>query len=158
MTTNPLDEIQARADAATEGPWEARDCPPCTERGRLEVNIWDHTGNFQIASWCDDDEFHRPDAVFIAHAREDVPKLVAALRAVEAVHQPSQRQHVSHTANGTIIGYKNVDDGPCVACYPEPRELHCEDCEDVDEICEGVRGSIGTWPCPTIGAIREALG
>lgn len=83
MTTNPLDALQARADAATKGPWLARDCKPCTERGRLEVNIYDHTGNFQITTWCDDDEFHRPDAEFIAHAREDVPKLVAALRSIE---------------------------------------------------------------------------
>lgn len=89
MSHNKLDEISERASRATEGPWETRDCAPCTERGRLEVNIYDHTGNFQITTWYDDDEFHRPDAEFIAHAREDVPKLVAALRAVEAVHYDS---------------------------------------------------------------------
>lgn len=90
MTTNPLDEIQARTDAATEGPWFQRGCTPCEERGRLEVNIWDHTGNFLITSWCDDDDEPGPDAEFIAHAREDVPKLVAALRAVEAACAASE--------------------------------------------------------------------
>lgn len=87
MTT--LDEIQARADVATQGPWHTRHCPPCTELGRLEVNIWDTTGNFLITSWCDEDDDPGPDAEFIAHAREDVPRLVAALKAVEAVEAPT---------------------------------------------------------------------
>jgi hypothetical protein len=79
-----LDAIEARANAATEGPWT------------LEVSGWsgkrvdtlsspsstvimgqDERGG---ASWSDDD-----DAEFIAHAREDVPALVKHVRELEAV-------------------------------------------------------------------------
>lgn len=93
MTTNPLDEIQARADATTEGPWEAVDA--FDENGedwlyseikhtyRADGIVWPN----QILGTVDLDE---ADAVFIAHAREDVPRLVAALRAVEAVHVPEE--------------------------------------------------------------------
>jgi len=130
-TLKSLDAIQERADKATEGPWEARDCAPCTERGRLEVNIWDHTGNFLITSWCDEDDEPGPDAVFIAHAREDVPKLVAALRAVEAVHEP-------------------VD----ALMYGGRSQAHkvqvCTGCGQDD-------GNWQQWPCPTLRAITGAL-
>lgn len=88
MTPNPLDAIQARADAATEGPWEAIDA--FDENGedwlyseirhtyRADGIVWPN----QILGTTDLEE---ADAEFIAHAREDVPKLVEALRAVEAI-------------------------------------------------------------------------
>lgn len=83
-----LDEIQARVTAATPGPWEVSDA----NEGMHEYGpMWMVTN----------DEFHNPsggedepwlavemrvgdeqDAAFIAHARTDVPRLVAALRAV----------------------------------------------------------------------------
>ena len=75
-----ITEIENRLNAATPGPWRVRECPPCTERGRLEVNIWDEPGNLLITDWCDDDEFHRPDAEFIANAPSDVAYLLAELR------------------------------------------------------------------------------
>jgi len=86
MTT--LDEIQARADAATEGPWKANDVVD-EDTGDLEYSeilhdykresggVWPN----QILGTMDYDS---ADAVFIVHAREDVPRLVAALRAIEA--------------------------------------------------------------------------
>ena len=65
-----LNEIEARANAATEGPWEA---------DPLEGNLDAPGGGVRVAEvgmWRDD------DANFIARARTDVPALVAALRAV----------------------------------------------------------------------------
>lgn len=93
MTTNPLDEIQARADKATEGPWEVSAFDSGHSRFEMNVSVITQPGD----SICDMDGLTRSanefeaaddgyaDAVFIARAREDVPKLVAALRAVEAV-------------------------------------------------------------------------
>ena len=78
-----LDDIKKRAEKATEGPWiefhengtpgvaEAFTCPPAT-------------GPFLIDYGADRDQQKR-DADFIAHARTDVPKLVAALDAVEGM-------------------------------------------------------------------------
>ena len=62
--------------------------------------------------------------VRMAGSIADVPKLVAALRAVEAVHHP-----VQFSATRFICGH----------CQYEPR-------------------TVIEWPCPTITAIREALG
>ena len=79
--TDPrLGEIEARLAAATPGPWRVRECPPCTERGRLEVDIWDEPGNLMVTGWCDDDEFHAPDAAFIANAPTDIAYLLTELR------------------------------------------------------------------------------
>lgn len=79
-----LDEIQARADAATEGPWRA------LTTGRTGGDHWYICDEGEaIASVASQDGFNEdqrePDAEFIAHAREDVPKLVAALRHVEVI-------------------------------------------------------------------------
>ena len=60
MNTEQIAQIEARANAATEGPWKVRECAPCTERGRLEVNIWDQPGNLMITRWCDDDDLSVP--------------------------------------------------------------------------------------------------
>lgn len=59
-----LRAMRERADAATEGPWEAADYLVMAS----DIDITD----CQI----------RPDAEFIAHARTDVPALVKALEAV----------------------------------------------------------------------------
>lgn len=82
MTTNPLDAIQARADA-----FAGRGTP-----GR--------------------------------NAPEDRAVLLKAVRAVEEVHHP-----VQFSAKRFICGH----------CQYEPR-------------------TVISWPCPTITAIREALG
>ena len=80
-----LDAIRARADAATDGPWLA--LVDVTAEGDI---VW-------VRAKADDDhvdvttvtapEFahagdYMADADFIAHAREDVPRLLAAVDAV----------------------------------------------------------------------------
>ncbi|MCP1414386.1 hypothetical protein [Paenarthrobacter sp. A20] len=77
-----LAPIRARLAAATPGPWHMRECSPYTERGRLEVNIWDETRNIMITNWCDDDEIHRPNAALIANAPTDIARLLTAIEAV----------------------------------------------------------------------------
>lgn len=58
--TRYLDEVQARADAATPGPWDLPDLNP--------------------------DPMPLANAIFLARARTDVPRLVAMLRvAVESI-------------------------------------------------------------------------
>ena len=77
-----LDAIEKRALAATRGPWECRG--------------WDEFGVSQkepagetiaVARACYPEGsigLHEHDAIFIAHAREDVPALVARVRKLEA--------------------------------------------------------------------------
>lgn len=80
--TDRLDEIQARADRATKGPWDAYSVPASRrEAGYSAVGVSDTEVQVtrDVGGWFDAD--------FIAHARGDVPRLVAALRGVLATHQ-----------------------------------------------------------------------
>ncbi|MBG6083260.1 hypothetical protein [Zhihengliuella flava] len=96
-----LTEVEARADAATDGPWDCEDC-----EGDIQVNAgtartewkngvgrsassWrvdDRILEYEVESWdegedAQDDQMRR-NAEFIAHSRADVPRMTAALRAM----------------------------------------------------------------------------
>lgn len=78
--TERLDAVEARARAATEGPWfqgraEKIHESTCEVYTRREPEDEGSVDAFPRA-------YHDADAEFIAHARQDVPALVAALRAV----------------------------------------------------------------------------
>lgn len=82
---NRLDEIAARAEAATCGPWLHKDDKggdgwPVMVVGNSQEDGKDHTvwTSPMPASEVDGDA--STDAAFIAAARTDVPELVAALR------------------------------------------------------------------------------
>ena len=96
MTT--LDEIEKRANEATSGPWmwgeEGEgwgDCGPNLETVERGPKYFDGSQGasetiISASGYDASSIFVEPkDAVFIAHAREDVPKLVAALRAADEV-------------------------------------------------------------------------
>jgi len=106
-----LDAIQARADAATEGPWDDEDCEgelsvragtaitqwktlPSGTRMGTPASSWkssDLIAEWDLDTWDwgedPNDDQRRQDAEFIAAARTDVPALVAALRAALALHR-----------------------------------------------------------------------
>lgn len=102
MTPAELDEIEARAAAATPGPWR----PGTSEKGSVfspfalalegpngERNLLRLNPNFRVVE----------DAVFIAAARADVPALVAEVRrllalpiAQEELRAASAWYHVVH--------------------------------------------------------------
>lgn len=94
--TDRLDEIQARADSATVGPWEAghrssldwlSQSPAIDNDGHepgSAVGPADAVDPLWGSLWPSRNA--TADAEFIAHARTDLPALVAALRAALAVH------------------------------------------------------------------------
>ena len=122
-----LDQAAERIDAATEGPWEVLEdsnqqpagCGPIMEQ--LIV-----AGEDAVLDWGNGTR--KADAEFIAHAREDLPRLLAAVRAVEAVHEPIDALNVR------INRIQKV----CTGCGTDD-------------------GNWQVWPCPTIRAITEAL-
>jgi hypothetical protein len=79
MTEERLKEIDARAAAATPGPWELVDAHDdyvrpeyyVVMKREAEHGFWDMDTSLMTRP-------EEPD--FIAHAREDIPDLVAALR------------------------------------------------------------------------------
>lgn len=74
LTDDELAAIAARAEAATPGPWQV--VPRCTERD------WDIEGPEE--AYYRGQFARRTDAEFIAHARADIPALLAHIRAQDA--------------------------------------------------------------------------
>ena len=133
---NRLNEIEARANAATEGPWEWE--------GEAKAE-WEEGANSLVPSRRPDDpvlygygydasgiEVKNPaDAEFIAHARADVPALVAALYEVLDQHQ--------RVVLPTYLPIGRMEDvSICGVCT--------------------VEGEPADWPCPTVETIRQHLG
>lgn len=73
-----LDQIDARTTAATGAPW--------TPDVRF-VGVKRLAGSKTVAATDLPD-----DATFIAHAREDVPAMLTALRAILALHAPEEHR------------------------------------------------------------------
>jgi hypothetical protein len=134
-----LSAIEARANAATERPWEAV-CiePPDSDYPPVEWHVV--TGPFgdTVAVLCANRRAEGQegpllalgaDAEFIARARADVPDLVAALRAVLALHEP-------HDDDGVM--YCGWDGhGGCGETYP---------CSTVCAITAAMDGGEGALP------------
>jgi len=137
--TSRLDAIKARAEAATDGPWvqgrfidshhTSRKSDEwksnADEQERLSVRVGDPMGE-HVARITDGDH---SDAVFIAHARQDIPALLAAVEAVLELHKPWT---VSNPSESTVN--------------------HC-----CDQCYEGGTGDYVPYPCPTVAAIQSAL-
>ena len=92
---NRLNEIEARANAATPGPWEAG----CNDRHVLYVTTENEEFCAEYGPELYDSQgfFSDDDTEFIAHARTDVPALVSVARFALSQHAPD--------------GYGNC--GPC---------------------------------------------
>jgi hypothetical protein len=130
-----LAEIRAREQAATEGPWQVG-----TDDDDAVDSHWVYD-----ASWSEVGDVRTPhdevrgdavmDARFIAHARQDVPALLAAVEAALALHQPV-------TMVLPVGGY----DEQTVCCS------HCRG--------ERRNGSASRvfWPCAEVIDIAKALG
>lgn len=83
MTDKELAEIKARAIAAHEGPWGI---PPARSNAtRFWLQPYKERGDWSNQSWrgfirCD----FKEDAIFVAHAREDIPALLATIEYLRA--------------------------------------------------------------------------
>ena len=121
-----LDEIEARANAATPGPWEAD--------GSAHVLTAGNTATF-VARCADPDgsDAGVPDAEFIAHARTDVPALLDALEKVLRLHPRVVVLHADPEFG------RMEDDAICGACIVnhEPADWPCPTVEAITTALEG---------------------
>lgn len=99
MSAERLEQIQARADKATPGPWELEPfagvaCLATAPNGNLVVDY---------STWTDDHYADMADvealASFVAHAREDVPYLLAKLAAIRELADAHGKVGFRVTAN-----------------------------------------------------------
>ena len=102
LTDADLDAIEQRANAATEGSWEYDGCGEIIQHFSLP-EPWATVVSTDVAcmAYCyggsaagvERDE----DAEFIAHARDDVPALLAEVRRLRAMEQRG-REYARHLA------------------------------------------------------------
>ena len=85
MTERELDAISVRAENATPGPWRFAQSSFGALKHGLILAEGKKGGGFGDGLHVGEEEFKLQDADFIAHARADVPALVAALRHAEWV-------------------------------------------------------------------------
>ena len=114
VTDAALAEIEARAHAATEPPWTAvpyRDGEPCPRCGGASH----YAALTPVAgiAWEDDEAtvlMRREDAQFIAHSREDVPRLVAEVRRLRARQRLEDGQTAQVQLEGALLTARTVQD------------------------------------------------
>ena len=91
MTRPDLETIEARLKAATAGPWEAYTASCCPDMGGV-------AGPTHSVMTACVGKFGHPasteDAEFIAHAREDVPALLAYVKELEARIKQVERTYL----------------------------------------------------------------
>lgn len=173
MTPKRVEGIRARAEAATPGPW-------CTDSWEIYqgteyvpgVSLW-------IGETCrgtGSPEQDRADAEFVAHAREDVPALLAEVQRLKAALSDATNQ-VSELGRGlgvaaleaALTAKPRATDGAvaaaiCAACdndWVSCAATHCPNAERYTKATERgwVHGHMDTWLCPEhAAAIRAACG
>ena len=87
-----LAEIRARAEAATEGPWTALGSGVASGDHWHVIASGEAVAHISSRDGVNEDQ-REPDAEFIAHARTDLPALLAAVEAVRELHQPGHTFH-----------------------------------------------------------------
>ena len=77
ITETELDAIEARANAATPGPWDEPGFSALDAYdARSMVHAHEDAPRFSVLDAC--------DARFVAHARTDVPRLIAEVRRLQS--------------------------------------------------------------------------
>lgn len=141
-----LDQIRQREAAATKGPWKARGLQSSTAildgSDKVLASLGDPLSGYNWKA-----------AEFIAEARTDMPRLLATVDAVLALHSKRVEQAVFGDCAAEMCDHDDE-------CPTEPFDV-CAACwvaaEEVDQYF--MEGQIHTaaYPCRTVRAITEAL-
>lgn len=127
-------EIQARAQAATKGPWSV-----VTGSGGAYVKdvMSDATGDHVVCWGHDYDDYGSmsvEDARFCAHARQDIPWL---LQRLDEAEQEKEKTIAAMMARIDDLEYEVKATG-CHQCagYLDPTTLRCLECDEADKLLE----------------------
>lgn len=166
LTAEQLAEIEARANKATPGPWRVKRPASCVDGDPGDRGIASDAGLLLAEAWelCQDPAVREravglnlpsdDNAAFIAHARTDIPALLAHVRALEApvpmllfcpkcgaqhVDAPDPDGHTSVEMNGRETRWDN----------PPHRSHLCAGCGHIWRPCD--RATVGVAAIETAG-------
>lgn len=123
LSDTDIAEIGARAEKATAGPWEH-----VNGKGYAKQYECVETEDVMVCECWDagSDEQRHADAAFIAHAREDVPKLLSALK---AAREDNERLRACEIAL-LLTEISEAAHAECPECEGEGEAEACEKCFD----------------------------
>src|SRR5262245_25053072 len=99
MNQSELHAIREREKNATPGPWRVLEPDP--HKGRIQWDVAD-ADECIVGCWWD---HGKANAEFIAHARTDIPALLAAVDALRAGKDECERQFQARTDEfGAVLG------------------------------------------------------
>lgn len=79
LTNEELAQIRERVEKATKGPWETSTSGDGIKAGKYHIGVISKPHYFPYGLGT------KEDATFIAHAREDIPKLLAEVERLKSV-------------------------------------------------------------------------
>ena len=129
MTEQELSEIEARANAATPGPWGF--VPPRTEELAIKGEVHCDEGPIFVAAHYDIAK--SADFEFAANAREDIPKLLAEVRRLREWKKRNNSMFITvskrpyHCCANDCLDYVNNNLVYVELSKPVP---HATDCPD----------------------------
>ena len=149
--TEQLADWQAKTDAATDGPWWGDPEWFGDDYSPIRNSDGFVTGGF---NGVEEPDLLLADAEFIATARTAMPKLLAAVQAVRALHRPVPVYALADECGRDPDVHEVMEDGSGdLLCLGSPTgDLVCEECAADDS------GEWRPYPCPTVRAIEDALG
>ena len=106
MTEEELNEIKARAEAATPGPWQA--LPYQDIDNGVFVDYWDITAG--VDGICVAEKIKEPDAWFMSEARQDVPALVEEVERLRAALEKFAQKDSYDTEHDEEVYWLPQDD------------------------------------------------
>ena len=125
---NEIQEIEARLEAATQGPWDVETIP---ETGESRVIVRSNTGDPMLDVSVAPHGVRAEDAEFIAHAPEDIQALIDEVTDLRMKLEAAQFQ---------IEKVKALH-------FPADLKLYAATIKEC-ATCEGQK-----WPCPTMRAL-----
>lgn len=143
MTDEELNEIESRASAATPGQWTAGEIGVVTTDAKISER-YDQVAS--VLPICDRKGYCYQDGTtrFIAHARADIPALIAEVRRLKAETEKNRRVFVwakhrdedgdffSLPISDTLV-FQLYQDGICPLELREPTEQELLWCWDIPE-------------------------
>ena len=157
MTPMELAEIEARANAATPGPWEVgvlrRECDhPTTNQFTEERSVFPPLGESGPVALAAEGEHE--NGAFIAHARTDVPALIAEVKRLRAENDVLRK-----SADAAVDGVRAMLPAALKVAREEKREACAarleREADAVHAKREGMDQRAASYIAARVGALRQ---